>query len=81
MNPDCQEDLESNMQDETRLCIQWIHYFVRPSQHWAPKTCEEYRKRIERWAGEPVRTEAFVKAASQLGYEIQGDRIKAAVMG
>ncbi|MCK9571444.1 hypothetical protein M0R72_21020 [Candidatus Pacearchaeota archaeon] len=67
------------MQDEIDLARKWLRYFARPSRHWAPRSCEEYAKRITTWAGEPVRTEALVYAASQLHYEIQGDRIKAAI--
>lgn len=69
------------MIDEVKICNQWMYYYLRRSRHFAPKTVDQYAERVSKWAGEPVRTEAFVAAASQQGYEIQGGRIKAAVMG
>jgi hypothetical protein len=62
------------------LAVTWLRYFARPAKHFAPRPIEEYAGRVSRWASEPVRTEAFVQAASQLGFEIQGGRIKAAVV-
>jgi DUF1365 family protein len=69
------------MEDEIRVARQWLRYFARPSKHFAPRHCDDYAKRISIWASEPVRTEALLEAASQLGFEIQGGRIKAAVVG
>ena len=68
-------------EDEISICSAWLRYFVRQSRHFAPKPVSDYAKRVSNWSGEPVRTEALIAAASQQGYEIQGDRIKAAVMG
>jgi DUF1365 family protein len=67
------------MQDEIDVARQWLRYFARPAKHYAPRSCEDYAKRISIWASEPVRTEALLEAASQLGFEIQGGRIKAVV--
>lgn len=57
------------MEEEIRLCAVWLRYFARPSKHYAPRSCKEYAGRISTWAGEPVRSEALVQAASQLGFE------------
>ena len=70
---------ERNMQAEIELARKWLRYFARPSKHYASRTNEELAERVSRWAGERVRTQAFEEAASQLGYEMRGDKIKAAI--
>ena len=67
------------MQDEISLCRAWLRYFCRPAKHYASRSNAELAERVSRWAGVRVRTQAFELAASQLNYEIQGGKIKAAV--
>ena len=69
------------MQAEIDLAKKWLRYFARPSKHYASRTNEELSERVSRWAGERVSTQAFEEAASQLGYEMGVNRIKAAVTG
>lgn len=64
------------MKDEIVLCRTWLRYFGRASKHFAPRSVDDYTKRVSTWSGEPIRIEAFKTAASQLNYEILGDRIK-----
>ena len=65
--------------DEIELCKRWLRYFCRPAKHYAPRTCDEYARRASIWAGEPIRPDAFRTAASQLHFEMRGDKIKAAI--
>ena len=67
------------MQAEIDLARKWLRYFARPAKHYAPRTCDEYARRASIWAGEPIRPDAFRTAASQLHYEMRGDKIKAAI--
>jgi len=67
------------MQEEIDLARKWLRYFCRPAKHYAPRTCDEYAKRVSIWAGVPIRPDAFRTAASQLNYEMGGNRIKAAI--
>ena len=69
------------MQEEIDLARKWLRYFARPSKHYASRTNDELSERVSRWAGERVRTQAFEEAASQLGYEMGANKIKAAVTG
>jgi len=72
------------MQEEIDLARKWLRYFARPAKHYAPRSCEDYASRVSRWAGVPIRPDAFLKAATQLNYEsrLEADgrhRIKAAI--
>ena len=61
------------MEDEIKLCKTWLRYFSRPAKHYAPRPIQDYARRVSVWAGVQVRTDAFLKAASQLGYEMRSD--------
>lgn len=72
------------MIDEVATARTWLRYFARPAKHWAPRSVEEYTRRVSVWAGEPIRPDAFLEAASQLNYEMGrredgSHKIKAAV--
>ena len=53
--------------DEVLTSQQWLRYFAKPAKYWSPAI--NYAKRVSVWAGEPIRSDAFIEAAKKLNYE------------